>query len=84
MIKDRCISVTDLRLNTKKCLTDLTQPKYVFVNNKPIAVIMNIDEYEAGFELPEITELPVNEITPEIADSITKAKKLKKSELVNL
>lgn len=50
MKKDQCISVTDLRKKTKECLQGLeTSPKYVFVNNKPVAVLLGIAEYEQQF-----------------------------------
>ncbi len=46
MIKEQCISVTDLRKNASTYLGALKKPKYIFVNNKPKAVLMNIDDYE--------------------------------------
>ncbi len=47
MLKNQCISVTDLRLNTKKCLENLKKhEKIVFVNNKPVAALIDIGEYE--------------------------------------
>jgi PHD/YefM family antitoxin component YafN of YafNO toxin-antitoxin module len=84
MIKNKCISVTDLRLNTKECLANLKSPKYIFVNNKPIAVIMDIDFYESEFNFPTLEELDSAEITPKMKKSLQKAKKTKKSELISL
>ena len=52
MLKNQCISVTELRLNTKKHLEDLQKAdlkhkeKFIFVNNKPVAVLMDIELYE--------------------------------------
>jgi len=46
MIKEQCISITDLRKNATTYLGSLKKPKYIFVNNKPKAVLMDIDEYE--------------------------------------
>lgn len=47
MIKDKCISVTDLRKNTSKVLKDLEKwKKYIFLNNRPVGVVLWIDEYE--------------------------------------
>ncbi len=46
MIKEQCISITDLRKNATMYLGSLKKPKYIFVNNKPKAVLIDIDEYE--------------------------------------
>lgn len=47
MIASQCISVTDLRLKTKESLSSLREhEKIVFVNNKPIAALISIEEYE--------------------------------------
>lgn len=44
MITDQCISVTDLKRDTKSILSSLKidGPKIVFVNNKPVAVLKDI------------------------------------------
>ena len=47
MITQQVISVTDLRINTAKILDSLRGIKYIFVNNKPKSVIMDIKYYEA-------------------------------------
>ena len=47
MLSNQCISITDLRTKTKECLEDLwKQEKYVFVNNKPVAVLMDVAMFE--------------------------------------
>jgi len=47
MLSKQCISITDLRTKTKECLEDLwKQEKYVFVNNKPVAVLMDVAQFE--------------------------------------
>jgi hypothetical protein len=46
MIKEQCISVTDLRKHATSYLQSLKIPKYIFVNNKPKAVLLDIDIYE--------------------------------------
>ena len=47
MLRNQCISITDLRTKTKECLDDLTKyEKYVFVNNKPVAVLMDVTMFE--------------------------------------
>lgn len=84
MIKDQCISVTDLRTNTKQCLQETRKgPKYVFVNNKPVAVILNIDEYESNFK-PALFELSNDEITTSLKKAALKAQKTPKKDLLDL
>lgn len=46
MLSSQVISVTDLRTNTAKILDSLRGVKYIFVNNKPKSVIMDIKHYE--------------------------------------
>jgi len=85
MFKDQCISVTELRTNTKKCLEDLEKlPKYIFVNNHPIAVLVDIAEYEDRLFKPSLTELRSRDVTPNLAAQAKKARTAKKSELINL
>lgn len=85
MFKNQCISVTELRTHTKQCLKNIDKaPKYVFLNNHPIAVLVGISEYEDSFLNPRLVELRTNEATPAIAALAKKTKKTKKSELVNL
>ncbi len=85
MLKGRCLSVTELRTNTKKCLSGLDDsPKYIFVNNKPVAVLIDIDEYEELFGEPELKELRGAEVFSELAEEANAAKKLTRKELVNL
>ena len=56
MIKDQCISVTDLRTKTKQCIDESKkEPKYIFINNKPVAVLINMTEYENNFIKPKLT-----------------------------
>lgn len=67
MLRDQCISVTDLRMHTKNCLQNLSEGvKYVFVNNRPVAVIMDIDMYEDNFVETTVKELPKKTITKEL------------------
>ena len=46
MIKEQCISVTDLKRDTKNILASLKGhwPKVIFINNRPVAVLTDIDE----------------------------------------
>ncbi len=86
MIKDKCISVTDLRSNTKKCLEDLDKsPKVIFSNSKPVAVLIDIDLYEDMFKaVGGLVELSVGETTDKMREKASKASKMSKNELVNL
>jgi len=85
MFKDQCISVTELRTKTKECLEDLNkEPKYIFINNHPIAVLLDINEYEEHFLKPELIELPSDAVDSKLAKQALAAKKAKKSDLVNI
>ena len=84
MLKDQCISVTELRTKTKKCLEHIEKaPKFIFFNNHPIAVLVGISEFEACCSNPQLMELQEKEVTPTIAMQAKKARKVKKSDLVS-
>ncbi|MFA4891633.1 MAG: hypothetical protein WC604_04805 [Candidatus Gracilibacteria bacterium] len=85
MLKDQCISVTDLRTETKKCLENLEkEPKYIFINNEPIAVLMDIVQYEDHFLRPKLVELKENEVDKTTKRQASKAKKSRKEDLVDI
>ena len=85
MLKDQCISVTDLRTKTKTCLEDLEkEPKYIFINNKPVAVIIDVVEYEKNFLKPELIELAKNEVDETLAKEASKARKTRKQDLLDI
>lgn len=85
MLKDQCISVTMLRTKTKECLEGLdSEPKYIFINNHPIAVLIDINEYEKHFLKPVLIELSKDEVDQGLARQARAAKKSKKSDLVNI
>lgn len=85
MFKDQCISVTDLRTRTKECVEGLEKaPKYIFVNNKPIAVLVDIEEYEHHFLRPILTELSLDEVDGKLLKRAAVARKTKKSDLINI
>jgi prevent-host-death family protein len=46
MLTDQCISVTDLKKNMNAYIKDLRKDKIIFVNNAPIAVLIDIKKYE--------------------------------------
>ncbi len=85
MLKDQCISVTDLRVETKKCLENLEkEPKYIFINNEPIAVLVDIVEYENNFLRPRLVELKENEVDEATKKQALKAKKSRKEDLMDV
>ena len=85
MLKDQCISVTELRTKTKKCLEDIDkEPKYIFFNNHPIAVLLGVSQYEDRFLNAQLVELPSGKVGAGVLAQAKKAKKAKKSALVNL
>lgn len=86
MLQDQCISVTDLRTKTKDCLDGLQEgePKYIFINNHPVAVLMDIQVYESFFEQPDLIELPEDEVTDHVRKQAARARRSKKTDLVNL
>ena len=85
MLQEQCISVTDLRTKTKKCLENLKkEPKYIFLNNKPIAVLIDISQYGHDFFFPELRELSHDEVDAKMLKKAATAKKLKKHQLINI
>lgn len=85
MLKDQCISITDLRLKTKECLQGLKKgEKYIFINNKPTAVLISMEDYETYFQKPMLIELSEDEVTPEMRAQVEKSKRTPKSELLNI
>lgn len=46
MLTEQLISITDLRKDATSIIKNLSLPKYIFVNNKPKAVVMDMEEYE--------------------------------------
>ena len=84
MLRDQCISITDLRTKTKACLEHLEGgEKYVFVNNKPKAVILDIEIYEQLVR-PEFAELSESEVSGKLRVKIKKSKNKDKSEFINI
>ena len=85
MLKNQCISVTDLRINTKMCLANLDkEPKYIFMNNNPIAVLLDISEYEDKFLKPKLLELSKHEVGARLKRKASLAKGSKRSDLVSI
>lgn len=85
MFQDQCISVTELRTKTKDCLNNLSQePKYIFMNNHPIAVLLDIAMYERYFLKPELVELKKSEVDDSLLKQAKNARKTKKSDLIDI
>jgi hypothetical protein len=84
LFKDQCISITDLRTKTKQCLENLGDgEKYVFINNKPKVVILDIEIFEKIVK-PVLVELEKNEVTAGLKKKIDKSKKTKVKDLINI
>lgn len=84
MLKDQVISVTDLRTKTKQCLVGLEyNPKFIFSNNKMVAVLLDVEEYE-NLTKPDIFELPEEEVTKKMKQAAEVAKKTPLHKLLNI
>jgi hypothetical protein len=85
MLKSQCISVTKLRTKTKECLADLVRdPKFIFVNNEPVAVLLDIQEYEDCFQRPALRELGKHEVGAALKQRARLAKKTPKKDLTSI
>lgn len=85
MLKDQCISVTDLRTKTKQCLDGVTrEPKYIFINNRPIAVLMDLRTYEDRFAQPRLFELSEDAVDARTKKRAASARRMKKENLMNI
>ena len=70
MITDQCVSVTDLKKNMNAYVKDLKREKIIFVNNTPVAVLMDVRKYEKM-----IWERNIVNITVEPSKPAKKSKK---------
>lgn len=85
MQRNQFISVTELRMHTKKSLENLERgEKYILVNNKPKAVLIDFDVYEKLKNNAVLHELPEAQLTSEILSKAKLVRKLPKSKLENL
>ena len=85
MFKEQCISVTDLRTKTKECLDGVTRsPKYIFINNRPIAVLMSLRVYEDRFTEPRLVELSDDVVDAGMRRKAASARRMKKTNLLNI
>lgn len=84
MLKQQVISVTDLRKKTKECLEDLDKnPKFIFMNNKMVGVLLDVDQYEA-LTKPDLLELSEEELTSDMLQKASTARKTSKKELLDI
>ncbi|MFA6435609.1 MAG: hypothetical protein WCW30_00510 [Candidatus Gracilibacteria bacterium] len=84
MLSQQVVSVTDLRKKTKECFENLEQtPKFIFINNKIVAVLLAVNEYESLIR-PDLMELPIAQVTPAMKKRAQKAKKLSRNDLIDL
>lgn len=44
--KEQCVSVTELKKNANEYMKNMKEPKIIFVNNKPKAVLIEFDQYQ--------------------------------------
>ena len=85
MLKSPYISVTQLRTKTKECLEDLGKdPKFIFVKNEPVAVLLDIQEYEDYFQRPTLRELGKHEVSTVLRKKAAVAKKTPKKDLISI
>ena len=73
MLTDQCVSVTDLKKNMNAYVKDLRRDKIIFVNNAPVAVLMDVKKYEKMMLKDNFLNIWTESTTP-----IRKAIKIKK------
>lgn len=86
MRADQCISVTELSKNTSGVIRRASNvgTQYVFVNNKPQAVILSMAEYEAlESRSVEFGTVLYSELSPETKTMYDQAKKQPKISFVD-
>ena len=59
MITDQCVSVTDLKKDMNAIIKDLKREKIIFVNNTPVAVLMDVRKYEKILSEKDILSITV-------------------------
>ena len=59
MITDQCVSVTDLKKDMNAIIKDLKREKIIFVNNTPVAVLMDVRKYEKRLWEKDIINITV-------------------------
>ena len=64
MITDQCVSVTDLKKDMNAIIKDLKREKIIFVNNTPVAVLMDVRKYEKLISEKDIINITVQQKFP--------------------
>ena len=72
MITDQCVSVTDLKKDMNAIIKDLKREKIIFVNNTPVAVLMDVRKYEKILKNTDIINITVE---PKFPKKLTKKEK---------
>ncbi len=63
----------------------MNDPKFIFVNNEPIAVLLDIQEYESHFVKPVLRELGHEEVSLSLKKEIAAiVRKTKKKDLIDI
>lgn len=84
MLRQQVVSVTNLRTKTKEILEGLQRgPKYIFSNNSPVAVLLDVEEYEMLLR-PDLIELSKEEVDDKMLSLAEQAQKTPKEELLDL
>lgn len=54
MITDQCVSITDLKRNASWLIKSLKKEwnKVIFINNKPVALLVDIDNFNLSIDEP--------------------------------
>jgi len=60
MLTKQCISVTDLKKNTSMYIKSLKTDgaKTIFINNKPVAMLIDIEQFDLHIEEPYQFQFP--------------------------
>lgn len=64
MLTDQCVSVTDLKKNMNAYVKDLRRDKIIFVNNAPVAVLMDVKKYEKMMKEGKFLNIWIESTTP--------------------
>ena len=64
MLTDQCVSVTDLKKNMNAYVKDLRRDKIIFVNNAPVAVLMDVKKYEKMMKESNFLNIWIEMTTP--------------------
>ncbi len=72
MLTDQCISVTDIKKNMNAYIKDLKRDKIIFVNNAPVAVLMDVKKYEKMMRESNFLNIWTESTTPKRTIKIKK------------